>query len=129
MWALHGHLGKSGHDVQVCVTGRSERCERASEDHGVTFAGQFLLPFDLLFPLPLCPSSSPSPPPSPSLPPRLPFPLPLLLPSHMPSAHCLTTPHTCMTGHDGNSSSKAVPLLAAEAALCADVADAGPFQA
>jgi hypothetical protein len=34
-----------------------------------------------------------------------------------------------MTGHDGNSSSKTVPLLAAEAALCADVADAGPIHA
>lgn len=67
MCALHGLLGKSGYDVQVCVTGRGERCERTSEDHGVTSAGQFLLPFDLL---------------------RLP------LPSHVPSAHCITTPHT-----------------------------------
>ncbi len=32
-----------------------------------------------------------------------------------------------MTGHDANSSSKAEPLLAAEAALHADVADAGPI--
>ena len=34
-----------------------------------------------------------------------------------------------MTGHDGNSSSKAKPLLAAEAALYADVADAAPVHA
>jgi hypothetical protein len=41
MCAVHGLLGKSGYDVQVCVTGRGERCERTSEDHGVTSASQF----------------------------------------------------------------------------------------
>ena len=34
-----------------------------------------------------------------------------------------------MTGHDGNSSSKAEPLLAAEAALHAGVAGDGPIHA
>ena len=78
MCALHRHLGKSGHDVQVCVTGRGARCERTSEDHGVTSAGQSLLPFDLLL----------------LFPPSLFDLLRLPLPSHMPNTHCNTTPHT-----------------------------------
>lgn len=104
---LHGLLGKSVYDVQVCVTGRGERCERTSEDHGITSAGQFLLSFDLLI---LFPAVSP--------------PLYLLLKR---SLHCDST--FCMTGRTGNRASKAEPLLAAEAALCADVADAAPFHA
>ncbi len=60
MCALHGLLGKSGYDVQVCVTGRGERCERTSEDHGVPSAGQSLLPSDLLLLFPPPPSPLPS---------------------------------------------------------------------
>ena len=77
MCALHGVLGKRGYDVQVCVTGRGERCERTSEDHGVTFAGWSLLPFDLLVPLP---------------PGSLTVPIPLV--PDMPSARCFGTSHT-----------------------------------
>lgn len=79
MCAIHGLLGKSGCDVQVCVTGRGERCERTSEDHGVLSAGQSLLPSDL--PLLFSP-----PPPNP----RPPW---ILVFSH-PSARRIATTHT-----------------------------------